>query len=59
MVHNTTEFSDVSLRAVVLTGASTPEGKPDAFCAGADLRDRDGMTDAQWLAQGRDEAPEP
>ena len=36
------------VRAVVLTGAG---GK--IFCAGADLKERDGMTDAQWVAQHR------
>lgn len=34
------------LRAVVLTGAG-----PRAFCAGGDLKERDGMTDAEWFAQ--------
>ncbi len=33
-------------RAVVLTGAGER-----AFCAGADLKERNGMTDAQWQAQ--------
>ena len=33
-------------RCVVLTGAG---GR--VFCAGADLKERNGMTDAQWLAQ--------
>src|SRR5271169_2399885 len=33
-------------RAIVLTGAGNR-----AFCAGADLKERDGMTDAQWQAQ--------
>ena len=33
-------------RAVVLTGAG-----PRAFCAGGDLKQRRGMTDAQWQAQ--------
>lgn len=34
------------LRAVVLTGAG-----PRAFCAGGDLKERDGMSDAEWGAQ--------
>ena len=33
-------------RAIVLTGAGEK-----IFCAGADLKERDGMTDAQWQAQ--------
>ena len=33
-------------RCVVLTGAGTR-----AFCAGADLKERNGMSDAQWMAQ--------
>ena len=33
-------------RCIVLTGAGTR-----AFCAGADLKERNGMTDAQWMAQ--------
>jgi enoyl-CoA hydratase/carnithine racemase len=36
---------DASLRAVVMTG----EGK--AFCAGADLKERNGMSDEAWGAQ--------
>ncbi len=39
---------DPDVRAVVLTGSG---GK--IFCAGADLKERDGMTDAQWVAQHR------
>jgi enoyl-CoA hydratase/carnithine racemase len=35
-----------ALRCVVLTGAGTR-----AFCAGADLKERDGMSDAVWRAQ--------
>lgn len=35
-----------SLRCVVLTGAGER-----AFCAGGDLKERDGMTEAQWQAQ--------
>ncbi|TDV35535.1 enoyl-CoA hydratase/carnithine racemase [Paraburkholderia caballeronis] len=34
------------LRCIVLTGAGDK-----AFCAGGDLKERKGMTDAQWLAQ--------
>ena len=34
------------LRCVVLTGAGER-----AFCAGADLKERNGMTDAQWSRQ--------
>jgi enoyl-CoA hydratase/carnithine racemase len=34
------------LRCLVLTGAG-----PRAFCAGADLKERNGMTDAQWSEQ--------
>ncbi len=33
-------------RCAVLTGAGTR-----AFCAGADLKERNGMTEAQWMAQ--------
>jgi enoyl-CoA hydratase len=33
-------------RAIILTGAGHK-----IFCAGADLKERDGMTDAQWKAQ--------
>ena len=35
-------------RCIVLTGAGTR-----AFCAGADLKERDGMSDAAWSAQHR------
>jgi enoyl-CoA hydratase len=35
-------------RCIVLTGAGER-----AFCAGADLKERDGMTDDQWSAQHR------
>ena len=35
-------------RAIVLTGAGER-----IFCAGADLKERDGMTDAQWVEQHR------
>ena len=35
-----------ALRCVVLTGAGER-----AFCAGADLKERDGMADADWAAQ--------
>jgi enoyl-CoA hydratase/carnithine racemase len=37
---------DRSLRVVVLTGAGDR-----AFCAGGDLKERNGMTDEQWRAQ--------
>jgi len=37
-----------NLRAVVLTGAGDR-----AFCAGGDLKERDGMSDAAWFAQHR------
>ena len=42
------EFGDV--RAVVLSGG---EGAARAFCVGADLKERKGMTDEQWSAQHR------
>jgi len=35
-------------RCIVLTGAGEK-----IFCAGADLKERDGMTDAQWVEQHR------
>lgn len=38
------DFADI--RCVIVTGAGTR-----SFCAGADLKERNGMTDAQWLAQ--------
>ncbi len=38
--------SPSELRVVVLTGSGER-----AFCAGADLKERDGMTDAAWKAQ--------
>ena len=46
-------FEDLSLdpgraRAVILTGAGSR-----AFCAGGDLKERRGMTDAMWAAQHR------
>jgi enoyl-CoA hydratase len=34
------------LRCLILTGVGT-----HAFCAGGDLKERDGMTDAAWLSQ--------
>jgi len=37
---------DKEVRVIVLTGAGDK-----AFCAGADLKERDGMTDAAWRAQ--------
>ncbi|MFQ5520297.1 MAG: enoyl-CoA hydratase/isomerase family protein, partial [Candidatus Methylomirabilia bacterium] len=39
-------FWDATLRAVVLTG-----GGEKAFCVGADLKERQGMTDEVWRAQ--------
>lgn len=42
------EQSTSEIRAVVLTGAGDR-----AFCAGADLKERDGMDDATWRAQHR------
>jgi enoyl-CoA hydratase len=44
----TTLASDASVRVVILTGAGNR-----IFCAGADLKERDGMTDADWVAQHR------
>jgi len=38
---------DAAMRAAVLTGAGR------FFCAGADLKERDGMTDAAWAEQHR------
>lgn len=37
---------DPAPRCIILTGAGDR-----AFCAGADLKERNGMTDAQWMAQ--------
>jgi enoyl-CoA hydratase/carnithine racemase len=42
---------ETNVRALVVTGAPTPEGKPDAFCPGADLSERKGMTDNKWIEQ--------
>ncbi len=39
-------FWDKGVRAVVLTGA-----EEKAFCVGADLKEREGMTDEAWRAQ--------
>src|SRR5438105_10884179 len=38
--------ADADVRAVVFTGAGDK-----AFCAGGDLKERNGMTDEQWRAQ--------
>src|SRR6478672_526379 len=38
--------SDADARAIVITGAGDK-----AFCAGGDLKERNGMTEAQWRAQ--------
>lgn len=40
------QLDDHSLRALILTGTGEK-----AFCAGGDLKERNGMTDAQWLRQ--------
>ena len=42
----TLSLDDFDIRAIVLTGKGTR-----AFCAGGDLRERNGMTDAAWKAQ--------
>jgi enoyl-CoA hydratase len=39
-------LDDEGVRAIILTGAGEK-----AFCAGGDLKERDGMTDAAWQAQ--------
>ncbi|NCW53353.1 MAG: enoyl-CoA hydratase/isomerase family protein, partial [Rhodobacteraceae bacterium] len=39
-------LSDYNLRAIVLTGSGQR-----AFCAGGDLKERNGMTDTAWQAQ--------
>src|SRR5579884_2989430 len=41
-------LADAPHRCVILTGSGER-----AFCAGADLKERNGMTDAQWEAQHR------
>ncbi|HEX2829816.1 MAG TPA: enoyl-CoA hydratase-related protein [Burkholderiales bacterium] len=40
------QFQPGEARCIVVTGAGDK-----AFCAGGDLKERDGMTDAQWRAQ--------
>lgn len=45
-VYDALGASPAAYRAVVLTGAGTR-----AFCAGGDLKQRNGMTDAEWQAQ--------
>jgi enoyl-CoA hydratase len=40
------QFQPSDARCIVVTGAGDK-----AFCAGGDLKERDGMTDAQWRAQ--------
>ena len=40
------QLDDHGLRALILTGTGEK-----AFCAGGDLKERNGMTDAQWLRQ--------
>ncbi len=39
-------LDDFDIRSIVLTGSGTK-----AFCAGGDLKERNGMTDAAWKAQ--------
>jgi enoyl-CoA hydratase len=40
------QFQPGDARCIIVTGAGDK-----AFCAGGDLKERDGMTDAQWRAQ--------
>ena len=42
----TLSLDDFDIRSIVLTGSGTK-----AFCAGGDLKERNGMTDAAWKAQ--------
>ena len=42
----TVQLGDQDVRVILLTGAGEK-----AFCAGGDLKERKGMTDAQWQAQ--------
>src|SRR5215218_9176736 len=39
-------FEAKDVRCIIVTGAGDK-----AFCAGGDLKERDGMTDAQWRSQ--------
>src|SRR5687768_16692375 len=40
------QFEAGDVRCIIVTGAGDK-----AFCAGGDLKERDGMTDAQWRSQ--------